>query len=185
MKWDIFLFHLINNLANRWSVLDMLGIFAAVFLLPMMVFLLVLATFTIKCLWEEHWYEMPIKAGVAALVGYGIRFVIGEIVGRGRPFAVLENAHQLVFKEATLDSFPSGHATLAFALAFVVFKQDRDWGIAFLILATIVAIGRVFTGLHFPLDIIGGAILGWLGAWIVHRIEHRQWGKVERALRAR
>ena len=179
---DIKFFHLINNLANRWPMLDMLGIFAAVVLLPMMAFLLVLAAFTIKRLWEEHWYEMPIKAGVAGLIGYGIRFVIGEIVGRGRPFAVLENVHQLVPKEAVLDSFPSGHTTLAFALAFVVFKQDRDWGIAFLILATIVALGRVFTGLHFPMDIIGGAIVGWLGAWVVQKIEHRQWGKIERRL---
>lgn len=183
MKWDIYLFHLINNLANRWSVLDMLGIFAAVFLLPMMAFLLVLAAFTIKRLREEHWYEMPIKAGVTALIGYGIRFVIGEIVGRGRPFAVLENVHQLVPKEAVLDSFPSGHATLAFALAFVVFKQDQDWGIAFLVLAAVVALGRVFTGLHFPLDVVGGAIVGWLGAWIVSKIEGIQWSRVGWSLR--
>lgn len=185
MAWDVYLFHLINDFAGRFGGLDALGVFAAVFLLPLMAFLLIPAAFTVKRIREEHWYEMPIKAAVAATLAYAVRFVVGEIAGRGRPFVALEGVNQLVPMEAAYDSFPSGHAALAFALAFVVLKYDRDWGIAFLLLAILVALGRVFAGLHFPLDVAGGLAVGWFAAWAVHKVEHSQWSKLERALRVR
>lgn len=185
MSLDVNLFHYFNSFAGQYGGLDALGVFSAVFLLPLMGFLIFPAAFTIKRLKEEHWYEMPVKAFVAAVIAYGIRFVVGEIVGRARPFMVFEEARQLVPMEAAYDSFPSGHASLSFALAFVVFKHDRDWGIAFLILAALIALGRVFTGLHFPVDVLTGALVGWFAAWVVSALENRQWNKIERALRAR
>lgn len=185
MQWDANLFYMVNSLAGRFGGLDALGVFAAVFLLPLMAFLLIPAAFTVKRIREEHWYEMPIKAAVATVLAYGVRFIVGEIAGRGRPFAGLSGVNQLVPMEAAYDSFPSGHAALAFALAFVVLKYDRDWGIAFLLLAVLVALGRVFVGVHYPFDIAAGAAVGWLAARIMHSVEKREWSKLERALRVR
>ena len=182
---DIYLFHLINNLAGRIPALDTLGIFAAVFLLPLLAFLLVPMAFTVKRLREEHWWELPVKALIAAALGYGLRTVVGVVVARPRPFAALADVQPLISVEHLANSFPSGHATLAFALAFMVFKKDRDWGLAFLILALLIGLGRVFVGVHYPLDIVGGAMMGWLAAVMVQWVERREWRKIERALRVR
>lgn len=180
---DIALFRLVNNFAGGHPGIDELGIFAAVFLLPLMGFLLVLAAFTVKRLREEHWYEMPAHAVAATALAYVIRLAIGTFVGRARPFAGLDGVHRLIETDHLYASFPSGHASLAFALAFVVFRRDRDWGIAFLILALLVGAGRVFVGVHYPLDILGGAIVGWGAAWIVHKFEHAHWSKFKRTMR--
>ena len=184
MSWDIALFRIINGWAGRFDGLDAIGIFAAVGLLPLMGFLLLLATFTVKRLKEEHWYEMPVHAVAAAAIAYGIRFVVGALVARPRPFVALQEVRRLVDADQIYASFPSGHAALAFAFAFVVFRRDRDWGIAFFILAALVAVGRVFVGVHYPLDILGGAVVGWFAAWVVGWVERKEWGKISRALRA-
>lgn len=182
---DTSLFQVINNLAGNWGVADALGVFAAVVLLPLMGVLLVLASATVKRLREEHFWELPLKALVAAGVAFGVREVLGVLVGRARPFVTLADVQPLIAMDSTHDSFPSGHAAAAFAIALVVWKHDRDWGAAFLILATLVALSRVFVGVHYPSDIVAGALLGWGAAAAVHWFEKRQWGKLERALRVR
>lgn len=179
---DTTLFHLVNNLAGRFGGLDALGIFAAVFLLPLLAFLLIPAAFTIKRFKEEHWYELPLKAVLAGALAYGARSMLGELIARPRPFLTLSDMHLLVERESSY-AFPSGHASVAFALAFVVYRHDRDWGMAFLILAALVALGRVFVGVHYPLDILGGAVVGWAAAWIVQKFEHAHWSKFKRTLR--
>lgn len=187
MQLDISLFRIVNGWAGRLDLLDGFGIFAAVFLLPLLGVLLLLAAFTVKRLREEHWYEMPLKALIAAGIGYIVRYALGILVARPRPFVALQDVNALVLTDVheAYRSFPSGHATLAFAIAFTVYKQDRDWGIAFLILAAVVAMGRVFVGVHFPLDIVAGALVGICSGWIVSWFERREWGKISRALRAR
>jgi membrane-associated phospholipid phosphatase len=57
-------------------------------------------------------------------------------------------------------SFPSDHATLAFAVAVGVYRFNRPAGITLLIFGVLVAIARVFVGAHYPSDVIGGAVLG-------------------------
>lgn len=182
MNFDFYLFRLINNFAGERSGFDALGIFAAVFLLPLLGVLLLLAAFTVKRLREEHWYEMPLKAVLAGALAYGARTILGMLIARPRPFDALADMQLLVNRETSF-SFPSGHASVAFALAFVVYRQDRDWGMAFLILATLVAFGRVFVGVHYPLDILVGAVVGWSAAWVIHKFEHMHWSKLKRTLR--
>ena len=185
MVLDIFLFRIVNGFAGRFDGLDAIGIFAAVFLLPLLGVLLLLAAFTVKRLREEHWYEMPLKAMIAGAIGYAIRIAVGALVARPRPFVGLQDVNALVLTdmEEAYRSFPSGHATLAFAIAFIVYKQDRDWGIAFLILAAIVAIGRVFTGVHYPVDVVAGAVVGIGSGWLVNWFERKEWRRIERRLR--
>lgn len=184
-NFDTTLFRAVNDFAGRTQGLDMLGVFAAVILLPLMVALVVLASLTIKRLREEHFWELPLRALVAGGVALAVREVVGVLVGRARPFAALADVQPLIEMNSTHDSFPSGHAAAAFAIALVVWKHDRDWGAAFLILAALVALSRVFVGVHYPSDIVAGALLGWGAAAAVHWFEKRQWSKIERALRVR
>lgn len=65
-------------------------------------------------------------------------------------------------------SFPSGHATWFFALALVVWFANRRWGWWFFALAVLMGAARVYAGVHWPLDIVGGAVIGLLCAWFVH-----------------
>ena len=59
-------------------------------------------------------------------------------------------------------SFPSGHATIAFACATVIAWASPKLAVPAFLLAAAIAFSRVYAGVHWPLDVLGGAILGVL-----------------------
>ncbi|MBK1836858.1 phosphatase PAP2 family protein [Azospirillum sp. YIM B02556] len=68
-------------------------------------------------------------------------------------------------------SFPSDNAALGFALAATFLRASRSWGLlACLWAAVVIALPRVYLGLHYPGDVAGGALLGFLGAYLVARL---------------
>ncbi|KAF0867453.1 undecaprenyl-diphosphatase [Pseudomonas sp. LD120] len=67
-------------------------------------------------------------------------------------------------------SFPSDHASGMFAMAFaLILASLRKTGLMLLALALLVSWARVYLGVHFPFDIIGGCLMGLLSAWLVRR----------------
>lgn len=72
-------------------------------------------------------------------------------------------------------SFPSGHATSAFAAAALAWALQRGAGLRLLALslATLVAVSRLAVGAHWPLDVLAGAALGWLGCGAALHIASR------------
>jgi len=79
-------------------------------------------------------------------------------VARPRPFQAMPEVHPLV--DAYGHSFPSGHATNSFAACVflaIFFKRWKWWLLA---LASLVAFSRVYVGVHYPGDVLGGAVLG-------------------------
>ncbi len=77
---------------------------------------------------------------------------------RPRPF--LDNELTLLFYEPTDSSFPSNAAAVGFALATAVFVRHRRTGAALYALAALWALARVYAGVHYPTDVIGGAVVG-------------------------
>ena len=75
-----------------------------------------------------------------------------------RPVTELSNIDPLLLK--TDFSFPSGHATFFVALAFSIFFMHKKAGYWFLFFALIIGITRIMAGVHFPLDILVGFVLG-------------------------
>jgi undecaprenyl-diphosphatase len=68
------------------------------------------------------------------------------------------------------NSFPSDHACIYFALATVVFLSDRLWGIGAFFCAAITCSTRIYLGIHYPSDVLAGAILGVLVVTLLTRI---------------
>jgi len=105
---------------------------------------------------------------IAVLLGVAITvFSLKMIVGRVRPCGSLAHVHALVFSTPHDPSFPSGHAAGAFAVAAFVAFEARVHPVAkgaLFVIAAGIAISRVALGVHFPSDILAGAILGTLSS---------------------
>lgn len=98
---------------------------------------------------------------------------IGELWFRPRPFVDLTGVKSLIGSPFTEKSFPSDHATIAFAMATAVYMVDRRWGAGLYAVAAFVALGRVFVGVHYLSDVAVGAVLGTLVAAAVHFLVHK------------
>ncbi|MEX2448194.1 MAG: phosphatase PAP2 family protein [Solirubrobacterales bacterium] len=89
-------------------------------------------------------------------VAIGLNYVVKAIVRRPRP--VLEGLPPLGGAPSSL-SFPSAHATASFAVAVAMTRVEPLAAIAFLLVAAL-ALGRPYLGMHYPSDVLAGAILG-------------------------
>ena len=127
----------------------------------------ILAALMLVLLWVRQGRAVRVgllDATATALVGLGIAQAIVRLWYHPRPFELgLGQQYMAHVPEA---SFPSDHATLLFGLALPLLMAGalRLWGLAFLALALGTAWGRVYLGVHFPADILGGlvvAIVAW------------------------
>ena len=93
--------------------------------------------------------------------------VIKPWVGRIRPSHEFYEYVNLLVSKGGKYSFPSNHAANSFVFATVLsYFYDRK-RISLYILASTIAFSRVYVGVHYPLDIISGAIIGYIIAWII------------------
>lgn len=116
------------------------------------------------------------KAGIAGLFGLLLGFLctnvtIKPLVARVRPWLVVEGLTALV-AEHDPHSFPSGHtcASFAAALAWRPYLPKR-WGNTALVCAALMGFSRLYVGVHFPTDVLCGALIGALCGWMVHKSE--------------
>ena len=92
---------------------------------------------------------------VADITAYALR----EAIGRDRPPLHFAEPHPLVAVPHS-GSFPSGHTATSFACAATLAWLTPLPKTALFLLATLIAFSRVYTGVHYPLDLIGGALVG-------------------------
>ena len=150
---DLYIFNLVNQFAGRWPVLDNLAIFFAD------KFGYILAAFMVVLFWKK--WRIIIQAFASAIVSrLIITNIIRWILPRTRP-------------NGELDSFPSGHAAFYFAIAAVVYFYNKKLGILFFIASFLMGLSRVFSGVHWPSDIIGGALVGILSTWLIIKASKR------------
>jgi membrane-associated phospholipid phosphatase len=88
---------------------------------------------------------------------------------RDRPFVVEPEPDPIVREPASF-SFPSGHATVSFACAVVLAAAIPRLAVPLYVLAAAIAWSRVVTGVHYPLDVLGGAVLGAAIGLLVTRL---------------
>lgn len=105
---------------------------------------------------------MIVTGYLAAFFGRGVFTpLIRSVFFRERPF-VNEVINVLVQKDPSEGSFPSGHTVVMFAIALAVYSYNKKLGIAFFVASLLSAIARVIVGVHYPLDILGGIVIGFI-----------------------
>ena len=102
--------------------------------------------------------------GMNELLGLSAGFllcnlVLKKLIARPRPIWLNPNIEMLV-SVPTDYSFPSGHTTASFVAAVVFLQYDKRLGIPALILAGLIAFSRLYLYVHFPSDVLAGALIG-------------------------
>ena len=119
----------------------------------------------------RRWGVLALTVIAIALADFAAT-ALKAIVDRPRPFLRYPDTNVLVPRPHD-GSFPSGHAATSFAAATILSFAFPKATPAFLVVAAAVAFSRVYVGVHYPLDVIGGAVLGALvaaGLWsLIHR----------------
>ena len=159
------LFLAINGLAGKLHLLDVIGKFiGSDYFLYAFVLLVVLLWF------KRGMHKRVYLALGSTVIAYAITGLIKHLVFRPRPFEVLK-VHQLIIDTERGNSFPSGHSTVYFALAAAFWGTEYFW--PFLTFAVLGAVGRVFVGVHYPLDVLAGAAVGSVTVLLLRKFFQR------------
>jgi undecaprenyl-diphosphatase len=107
-----------------------------------------------------------VAAGFSAILGLGIAQLIADLWSRPRPYAAHSGAH-LFIAPSHDPSFPSDHATAAFAIAVALLLRHRAAGWLAIAMAVVLSVARVAVGTHYPGDVLAGAAVGSAAALIL------------------
>ncbi|MCP1358115.1 undecaprenyl-diphosphatase, partial [Aneurinibacillus migulanus] len=110
---------------------------------------------------------MVIQAVIAFILAEILGKMAGQFHSHYQPFAVLPHVNQLI--EHDIDnSFPSDHTILFFSVCISFWLVRKKGGWLWLMLPCCVAISRIWVGVHYPIDVITGALLGVISALFVY-----------------
>lgn len=159
-SWDTAILYTLNNLAGHGGTGDALIIFTASYLPYIVVGLFVLYLYRNRLLsLPQKVRALVIALGAALIARIGIGSPIRYFFPRPRPFLTY-HVHQLIAE--TAPGFPSGHALFFFGFSTIVFFYNRKLGLFSYLLSILICLARVAAGIHYPSDILAGALLGTL-----------------------
>ena len=191
MNYDLLLLNSINNISGHFIWLDKLMMYVSEYG-PIIFGLYLIA------LWLsgankrelENNRRNALYAFTSAVVGLGIAQVIGFAWFRNRPY--VDHPIHLLLPVNPDTSFPSDHATGSFSIASSLVINNTFGGKLMLGFAAVVAFSRVYVGIHYPTDVIGGMLVGMMSSWLVERYKETLnspialifsiWAKLEKAI---
>ncbi|MEK7471029.1 MAG: phosphatase PAP2 family protein [Patescibacteria group bacterium] len=152
------IFFFLYNLAYQSKIFDGIIIFFAVYFLYIVIVLALLFLFRVF-----NWKEF-----ILICVSGGFAWIFAKIlkilIHTPRPFDIFSQVHSLFLE--TGYAFPSGHTAVASAIAFALFFINKKIGYIFIFFTLIIGIVRIIAGVHFPIDILGGFILGGIVSYL-------------------
>lgn len=117
---------------------------------------------------------LAVTTGLATFTADAVAFGLKDVTARTRPFAAHPQIHPLYVVHSS--SFPAGHAATAFAGATLLSYAAPRAAPLFVLLAAAIGFSRVYVGVHYPTDVLGGALVGvvvGIAAVLALRIAHR------------
>lgn len=166
MELNITLFRIINDLGKEHAYLNPLFVFLAEYSLYFLALAVVLFFFT-----RSGRNRMMVVCA-------SLTFIVAEVVGKlvsnlhtnYQPFSVLNDVNKLIEKDIN-NSFPSDHTILffSFCMTFWLFSKS-SYRFLWLIVAVLVGISRVGVGVHYPADILVGALISVASSLIVYKV---------------
>jgi membrane-associated phospholipid phosphatase len=157
--WNRGLFLLFNGFAQNFA--ERIWAFLSFFADGLVVFVVIFPLIRKK---PEHIWAVLIASVLFLIFGQGMK----QLIDAARPPAVLTpQEFRLIGPELTRNAFPSGHSATIFALCGVFcLTTAKTWlRVLLLLLAAIIAFSRIAMGVHWPGDVVTGALLGWVLIW--------------------
>lgn len=164
MRFDVALFRWINGFAGHHPVIDKLMTGVANYA-PLVVVVVLLACWG---RWTRAWQRAAALATIAALLALGVGQLLNTALPRPRPFLVMDAT--VLVPHAPDPSFPSDHAILMFAVTVVLASVSRRLAGWLAVFSILVLIARVYVGVHYPADVLGGAVLGAAAGQVTLRV---------------
>lgn len=174
LNLDKYIFLVINNsLANSFNDLFLGGVTWG----GNLVILLPITAIYLYLLDKKSFRKKFIILVLAVLLGGIIVQLLKKVVERPRPLKEMETLllagevkiHSL-FYPYRANSFPSGHTQAAFGTATALICITKKHIFYFISIASLIGLSRIYVGVHFPLDVVSGAIIGTLTSILVFRI---------------
>lgn len=121
------------------------------------------------------------RMGFSMAIALALGFIFGNMiiknaVARTRPYEYRPEIELLV-KKLSDYSFPSGHTLASFEASVCIFIRNKKWGVPALVLAVLIALSRLYLYVHFPSDVLAGALLGTVFAIVATLIINRIYRK--------
>lgn len=145
-KYTNFIFYYITNLGGPFFVVGV-----------------TLLLFIIGANMRELSYEIIVSLVLSTLIVQ----ILKRIFSRSRPYWILKNLNTFGIDLSDY-SFPSGHSTAAFTLAITVGLNYPGIKVLVIALAVLVAISRIYLGVHYPTDVLAGILIGVFSSILVH-----------------
>ena len=170
MPLDISIFNSLFGLAHKSGFVDGLIITFAEYVPYAMAIAVTILLFRIQD-WKERFRALA-SVSLSLILSRGIiTELIRALYSRPRPFVALEI--EPLINHSLTPAFPSGHAAAFFALAIAVFLINRKLGIWLIAGSVLMGIARVAAGVHWPLDIVAGALVALFSVavvgWVLNR----------------
>ena len=166
MELNITLFRMINDLGKEHAFLNPLFIFFAEYSMYFLALACVVFFFTRN------------GRNRIMVVCAGLTFILAEVIGKlvsklhtnYQPFSVLDDVNKLIEKDIN-NSFPSDHTILffSFCMTFWLFSKS-SYRFLWVVVAVLVALSRVGVGVHYPADILVGALISIAAALIIYKV---------------
>lgn len=163
-NWSQKLFFKINSQIGKRHRLDLLMLFCAHWLI---FFLGASALFWGLMVFEPFAFKQYVKLLLtAAVCGVAASWLTACVVRKHRPITEFPNLKLLLRPHQVWKAFPSDHSLLSFVFAMIPVLIGASWWLAviFLLAAGLVSFGRIYVGVHYPRDVLGGVIYGLIFA---------------------